>query len=285
MDLVMASNPFDEIKNKLNSKIPASLIKYLPKKWEKNGEVLIIVLPDLLKKYEKNIGEVYANVLNCKSVLNDTGGISGEFRKPDNKVIFGSNDTITIHKENGVKFKLDPQKVMFSSGNISERIRMGSISKPDEVVVDLFAGIGYFTLPIAVHSKPKTIFACEKNLVSYNFLCENVSLNNVNSIVQPVFGDNRDVAPTDVANRVVMGYFGATIRFLPTAFRCLKNNSGIIHLHDKFPDDDTSNMTMEHINNEARKLGLIVNLLNHIKVKSFAPGVSHYVFDLEVSER
>ncbi len=58
---------------------------------------------------------------------------------------------------------------MFSSGNMNERIRMSNISKPNEVVVDLFAGIGYFTLPIAVYSKPKKIYACEKNPISYDF--------------------------------------------------------------------------------------------------------------------
>jgi len=33
---------------------------------------------------------------------------------------------------------------MFSSGNMDERIRMSMISDKNEVVVDLFAGIGYF---------------------------------------------------------------------------------------------------------------------------------------------
>ncbi len=281
----MVLNPFDEITNKLDSRIPKSLNTYLPKKWEKNGDVIIIELPVLLKDYKKVIGEVYADVLKCKSVLNDIGGISGELREPSVEVIFGSNNTVTIHKENGVKFKLDPQKVMFSSGNMNERIRMANISKQGEVVVDLFAGIGYFTLPIAVHSKPKKIFACEKNPVSHGFLCENISLNNVNSIVEPLLGDNREVVPVGVADRVIMGYFGATIRFLPTAFRCLKNNSGVIHFHDKFPDEDMPNMTMEHINNEARKCKLTVNLLRYIKVKSFAPGIGHYVFDLKVDEK
>ena len=284
MGLSMVLNPFDEITNKLETKIPANFNTYLPNKWEKNGDILIIALPKLLKNYKKIIGEIYANVLECKSVLNDIGGISGEFREPNTEVIFGVNNTVTTHKENGVKFKLDPQKVMFSSGNINERIRMANISKPDEVVVDLFAGIGYFTLPIAVHSKPKKIYACEKNPISYDFLCENISLNNVNSIVKPLFGDNREVAPIDIADRVIMGYFGTTIRFLPTAFKCLRNNYGIIHFHDKFPDEDVLNITMKHINNEARKFKLNVNLLRYIKVKSFAPGVSHYVFDLEIGK-
>jgi tRNA wybutosine-synthesizing protein 2 len=277
--------PIELIKKNLADEIPSELLCKITDKWEKIGHVLIISLPSFFDKYKKIIGEVYADVLDCKTVLNDTGGISGEFREPETELIFGSSDTTTIHKENDVKYKLDPQKVMFSSGNMNERIRMANISKPEEIIVDLFAGIGYFTLPIAVYSRPKHIFAIEKNPVSYDFLCENIVLNDVTDIVEPIKGDNRDVTPENVADRVVMGYFGATIRFLPTAFRCLSDNCGIIHFQDKFPDDDVPSRPMEHINNEARKFGLRVNLLKYIKIKSFAPGISHYVFDLEVSER
>lgn len=281
----MKESTLDKIKENLAKEIPEDLIKKMPDKWEKVGEVLTVVLPLELDSFKEIIGKQYAQILKCKTVLNDMGGISGELRKPNVELIYGSKDTETIHCENGVRFKLDPQKIMFSSGNMNERIRMANISKPDEVVVDLFAGIGYFTLPIAVHSKPKLVYAIEKNPVSYDFLCKNIVLNNATNIVEPILGDNREVAPKEVADRVIMGYFGATIRFLPTAFRCLRNSSGMIHFQDKFPEEDVPNRTMEHINNEARKFGLIVNLLKYIKVKSFAPGISHYVFDLEVSER
>jgi len=282
---IMISTPFQDIKQRLKDEMPQNSIDELPDKWEKNGDVLVIVLPESLKDYNEIIGRVYADVLNCKSVLRDIGGITGELREPNVEIIYGSDDTTTIHKENNVRFKLDPQKVMFSSGNMNERIRMANISNSDETVVDLFAGIGYFTLPIAVHSKPKKIYAIEKNLVSHGFLCENIVLNDVTEIVEPILGDNRTVAPNNIADRVIMGYFGATIRFLPTAFRCLKNNSGVIHFHDKLPDEDALSLTMEQINNEARKCSLMISLQKYTKVKSFAPGISHYVFDLEVSER
>ncbi len=281
----MSKRPLEDIKQFLSDEMPDELICKLPYKWEKIGDVLIIRLPPFLDKYKRNIGKTYSKVLNCKSVLNDLGGIKGELREPNVEVIFGPIDTITVHKENDISFKLDPQKIMFSSGNMSERIRMATISKPSETVVDLFAGIGYFTLPVAVYSKPKIIYAVEKNPVAYDFLKKNIALNKVADVVEPILGDNREVAPKGVADRVIMGYFGATIRFLPTAFRCLKDKSGIIHFQDKFPDEDVPNRTMEHINNEARKFGLIVDVLKHIKVKSFAPGIGHYVFDLEVSER
>jgi hypothetical protein len=59
-------------------------------------------------------------------------------------------DGWAAHKEHGVLFTLDATKCMFSSGNVTERGRMGRLSAAGETVVDLFAGIGYYTLPILV---------------------------------------------------------------------------------------------------------------------------------------
>ena len=164
----MVQNPFDEIKNNILKKISSEFIDKIPKKWEKIGNVLILKLPDELDNYKKEISIIYAKILKCKSVLNDFGGIDGIYRTPKVELIFGSENTETTHIENGIKYKLDPRKIMFSSGNMDERIRMSNISNPNEVIVDLFAGIGYFSLPIAVYSKPKKIFACETRL-NFNF--------------------------------------------------------------------------------------------------------------------
>jgi tRNA wybutosine-synthesizing protein 2 len=234
----MVESQFEQIKKVLSKEIPSDLISKLPDKWEKVGEVGIVKLNPEFEKYSESIGKNYAEILQCKTILNDIGGITGTFREPKTKIIFGSRLTETIHIENGIRFKLDPQRIMFSSGNMDERIRMATISNEDEIVVDLFAGIGYFTLPIAVHSKPKKIFACELNPVAYGYLCENIALNNVPNIVEPLKGDNRKVAPKSIADRVILGYFGDTHNFLNIALDCLKNHKGIIHYHDKFPDRD-----------------------------------------------
>jgi len=278
----MTDTPIDNIKNKIQEKIPSKLINRIPNKWEKIGDVAVIKLSDNLKKYQDKIGETYATVLNCKTVLNDIGGITGELREPDVEIIYGSNQTETIHKENGVRFKLDPQKVMFSSGNMDERIRMSNISFQDETVVDLFAGIGYFTLPMAVHSKPEKIFACELNHTAYNYLCENIVLNDVTDIVEPLFGDNRFVAPKNIADRVIMGYIGGTMDFLSTAIECLKDNTGIIHFHEKYSDDIVIEDIMEYIQKVADIFERDVELIRYKKIKSYAPGISHFVFDLQV---
>jgi tRNA wybutosine-synthesizing protein 2 len=281
----MIDTPFNRIKKLLANQISPDLISKVPNKWEQVGNIVTIVILPELEYYKEKIGEVFAEVLNCRTVLRNIGGIRGELRKPDVEIIFGPKNTVTIHKENGIKFKLDLQKIMFSSGNMNERIRMANISTKGEVVADLFAGIGYFSLPLAVHGKSKRIYSCEKNPVSYKYLCENIVLNNVTNIVEPLFGDNREIAPTEVADRIIMGYIGNSINFIPTAFNCLKNSCGIIHFHDKFPDKKVPEIPMEKLNQEASKINREIKLLKYKKVKSYAPGVSHFVFDIKVSEK
>ena len=280
----MAESPFTQIKNSLIQKIPTELINKIPYKWEKIGDVLTIVLPSISDKYKNIIGKRYAKVLKCKTVLNDIGGIKGEFRVPNVEIIYGSRNTETIHKENGIKFKLDPQKIMFSSGNMDERIRIATISNKNETVIDLFAGIGYFTLPIAVYSKPQKIIACEKNKIAFDYLSKNIILNNVSSIVKPEIGDNRGVVPKNKADRVIMGYIGETEKFLPIAFDCLHKYNGMIHFHNTFSDASVPNKPYKIVENEAKKKGCKVELINYFNVKSYAPGISHYVFDFKIGE-
>ncbi|UCF50039.1 MAG: class I SAM-dependent methyltransferase family protein [Thermoplasmatales archaeon] len=281
----MTEIPFIQIKKSLLNEIPSNLINRLPQKWEKIGDILTIVLPSIFNENKKIIGEKYAEILNCKTVLNDIGGIKGEFRVPNVELIYGSKNTETVHKENGVKYKLDPQKLMFSSGNMDERIRMANISNGNETVVDLFAGIGYFTLPIAIYSKPKKIIACEKNQIAFNYLSENIILNDVSSIVEPRMGDNREIAPKNFANRVIMGYIEENERFLSAAFDCLIEHCGIIHYHNTFPNHAVPNKPMKTVEEEANKKGCKAELLGYYNVKSYAPGINHYVFDLRIDEK
>jgi tRNA wybutosine-synthesizing protein 2 len=281
----MTDTPFNQIKESLEKEIPIDLVSKIPDKWEKIGEIGVIKLHPDLKRYSQIVGESYAEILQCKTILNDVGGISGEYREPKTKIIYGSNNTETTHKENGIRFKLDPQKIMFSSGNMDERIRMATVSNEKETVVDLFAGIGYFTLPMAVHSKPKKIFACELNPAAYKYLCENIALNNVSDIVEPLRGDNRKVAPKNVADRVIMGYFGNANKFLSNAFKCLKDYKGIIHYHDKFSENQVPYLPSKYVKKFVEKYDRRIELFDYKIVKSYAPGINHYVFDIGIDEK
>jgi tRNA wybutosine-synthesizing protein 2 len=280
----MRQTPFEIITKSLSQQIPEAIISCLPEKWEKIGSVVIVKLSDELRQYQEIIGKVYASVLGCTTALNDIGGISGMYRQPVVEVIYGSPMTETIHIENGIRYKLDPQDIMFSSGNMTERKRMATISGPSETVVDLFAGIGYFTLPMAVYSKPKKIFSCEINPVAYQYLCTNVVLNHVTAMVQPLFGDNRMIAPKECADRVILGYLEEPEVFLPTALNCLRNRGGILHYHTTAPVEHISIQPFEKVETAAKHVHRSVTLLKVTDVKSYAPGIHHVVLDVRISK-
>lgn len=65
------------------------------------------------------------------------------------ELLLGDNGWVA-HQENGIIYSFDATRCMFSSGNLSEKRRIGALDCADEVVVDLFAGIGYFVLPFLV---------------------------------------------------------------------------------------------------------------------------------------
>jgi tRNA wybutosine-synthesizing protein 2 len=206
------------------------------------------------------------------------GRINGLKREPEVKVLLGDG-TETVHKENHCLFKMDVAKVMWSKGNTGERKRMSTISEDGETIVDMFAGIGYFSIPMAVHSKPAKIYSVEINPVSYSYLCQNTVLNKVEDIVEPILGDCRETAPRGIADRVLMGYIGNTHEYLPTAMEVLKDG-GVVHYHESVPDKLKFIRPVERIKEAAGDRG--VEILNKRIIKPYSPGVYHVVVDAKI---
>jgi len=125
---------------------------------------------------------------------------------------------------------------MWSKGNTTERKRIAGLVEKGETVVDLFAGIGYFSIPIAVHSMVDKIYSIEINPTAYDYLCQNITLNDVSGKIKPLYGNCRELAPEGVADRVLMGYIGNTHHYLDVALSALKDEGGVIHYHESVPD-------------------------------------------------
>jgi tRNA wybutosine-synthesizing protein 2 len=251
----------------------------LPRGWQVIGEVLLVHVPDALQLRKRELGEALLSLYpRCKTVV-ETKRIAGEFREPVVEVIAGDG-TETIHKENYVLFKLDVAKIMFSQGNFYERRRMSTVGA-GEHVVDMFAGIGYFTLPMAVHARPQRIDAIEINPVSFAYLEENVRLNRVEDIVRPVLGDCREQAPAGEADRAIMGYVGTTHEYLPWGIRALKPG-GILHYHETTPEKIMHERPRQYITAAATAEGRKAEVLETIKIKKYSPGVWHVVVDAKI---
>lgn len=273
---VLRDDPIDEVRRLAD--LPDSLSRLLPVKWELLGDVLLLRLPEQLDSYEDTVARAYARVLDAKSVLRDVGGVGGEFRTPTVRRILGSN-TVTVHRENGVLFRFDAAKIMFSSGNVDERVRMSRIECEGEVIVDMFAGIGYFSIPIAVHQRPRRVIACELNPVAFAYLAENAVLNSVEDVVEPVLGDNRELVGESIADRVIMGYVKTTHEHLPAAFRLVRSG-GVVHYHETCPCELLPDRPISRLKSAAE--GCEVEVLGSREVKSYSPGVSHMVVDARV---
>lgn len=252
--------------------------KLLPQGWQILGEIIIVTLNEKVMDRKADIGKALLSYYpGCKTVLLDRG-ISGQMRQPDREIIAGEGTTEIIHKENGCLFKLDAMKVMFSQGNLAEKKRMSKLGK-DEIVIDMFAGIGYFSIPMAVHAKPKKIYSIEINPVSSGFLKENIALNRVGDIIEPIAGDCSKVTPHMIANRVIMGYLDGQ-DYLEAGIRALLPG-GILHYHEAVPEAIESR-PVDRILEVSMKLGRKVEITGRRRIKKYAPGVWHVVVDAKV---
>jgi tRNA wybutosine-synthesizing protein 2 len=277
--------PADRVRARLEKSLPAALLDDVPRTYVRLGDILVLDIPASLREHEHDVAGTWADELRMRSVIAREGHITGELRLPTMRHVWGDTNTETIHTENGIRYRFDPVKVMFSPGNLPERQRVAGLQVEGEVVVDLFAGIGYFTLPLAVHGRPARIIAIEKNPISYHYLEENVELNDVASIVEPRFGDNRDVAPIGQADRVLMGYLPDPTEFLPLALTCLKKTGGSIHYHTVVDLPLFPRTAFEKLQGLLQALDWTATLKESVTVKSYGPGEVHGVLDVEVRAR
>ena len=235
-------------------------------KYKKIGDILI-----LNDDYD-NLDEL-ASKHKVKTIMK-IDHIQGTKREPVYKVLYG-HETETVNKENKCLFKLDLSKVMWSKGNVNERLRIAKLVRDGETVLDMFAGIGYFSIPIGVHSNAKQIISIEINPNSHYYLCENIELNKCDNIT-PVLGDCLVETPKYKADRILMGYVKTTHHYLKVAVESL-NKGGIIHYHETVPEKLMETRPISRIRQAAGDRD--VELLKINKIKKYAPGVEHVVID------
>ncbi len=218
---------------------------------------------------------------HIKTVCVRRGSIKGKFRKPQLKVLVSrakKAKTETIHQEQGVFYKIDVSKLMFSKGNINERHRIAKIAKKNETVIDMFAGIGYFSIPLA--KKVKKVYAIELNPISYHYLNENIKLNKLRNVIA-FHGNCAKVVPRlkTKADRIVMGFLPSPFKYLRAAFFACKKGT-IIHYSCLIARNKEKQEILALVNkiNNIKK----AKLIRAVKVKSYSHSKEHYVLDLKL---
>lgn len=197
-------------------------------------------------------------------------GIDGSTRSPSVRVLHGEPHDV-CHIESGIRYRLDPSRVMFSFGNRNEKNRIASLirkSGKQERVADMFAGIGYFSLPAA--SSGARVDAAEINHIAYTYLVENISLNGLERLVRPMPGDCRDNLE-GIYDRIIMGHFDSG-DYLGDALKHAGSGT-VIHLHT------LADNPLDSIDRAVSQTGF-TSSSSIIKVKKYAPGRWHSVVDV-----
>ena len=263
----------------------------IPKKWERFDDVGIIPQGSFGDSAwsaipERRLWEVVADSLGV-SRLYMKGEVRGGKRRPEIECLFGAEKgSWVVRKENGIYFGYDIEESMWSAGNVNERKRMGDIVSTGEVVLDLFAGIGYYTIPILKSDSSIKVISCEWNIPSVEALEWNLKRNKCQSRCSILIGDCLETVPKMdlLVDRVVMGLLPDSTFAIQVATNALSDRGGFIHMHGLSPSKGYSNQCQEWLEIMSDTTNdLKVREASITRVKSYAPNWDHVVLNVELT--
>ena len=196
-------------------------------------------------------------------------GFVGAMRTPDVEILYGTTGEVR-HREEGYTFILDPGRVMFAQGNRNEKARIAALVRPGERVADMFAGIGYFTIPAAMSGG--RVHAMEINPIAFEYLQRNIMANHVADRASGELGDCRELL-SGVYDRVLMGHFDAP-SMLADALAHVRAGS-VLHVHSI---GDVSETIRERVG----EAGFSAAVTSR-RVKKYGPYAWHMVQDVTIS--
>ncbi|MCO5608781.1 hypothetical protein L7F22_062997 [Adiantum nelumboides] len=156
------------------------------------GHIAHLNIRDELADYKHLIASVILekNKPKIRTVLNKVGTITNQFRVPTFEVLAGDESLITEVKQYGATFRLDYGLVYWNSRLEHEHIRLVSQFSPEQVICDMFAGIGPFAIPAA--QRGCIVYANDLNPDSVKYLQVNTMINKVSNKVHAFNMDARD---------------------------------------------------------------------------------------------
>ena len=213
------------------------------------GDIAILRLPEIEEPLKRRLAEaMLAAIPSVKSVQEQEGGIEGEFRLRKLHHLAGENRTETVHRENGCAFRVDLGTCYYSPRLATERLRVADQVAEDERVLNMFAGVGPFSIPIA-RRRGASVLSCELNEKAFRFHLDNNKLNHVERLVKVVNEDAADL-PSKLGeakfDRILMPHPSRANEFLEDAL-ALAAKGATIHYYRQVPGRDPAeaNLSLE----------------------------------------
>ena len=234
MDFQSRESRPKSLKEALTGVLRDDMLSSLPKSMDILGQVAIVEIATALENAKSSIGKAVLDThRNVRTVLAKTGPVTGQLRLREYEVIAGDENTETTHREYGCTYILDPTKVYFSPRLSTEHRRVTRQVIPGETVLDMFAGVGPFSILIAKTQPEAKVYAVELNPIAERYLERNITLNHVEERVTPIPGDARQVVQSKLlpkVDRVIMNLPENALAFIETACQAI-GTGGLIHYY------------------------------------------------------
>lgn len=294
---------YKSLEEVLKNKIPDINFNLVPKSYDILGDIAIIEFDKFrshdkkkVKLFKRKIAEaITITNKKVKTVYEKTSKIKGKYRLRELGLLYGENKSETIYKENKCLYKLDVKRTFFTPRLIFERRRIASSDiKKNEIIVDLFAGIGPISIQIAKkHSV--IIYAFDINPDAYNYIMENIKLNKMKGQVIPHKLDIRKLLdPSNKlgtlleskVDRIVMNLPEKSLEYIDVVCFLMKKSGGILHNYQFCEKPNQFEKALGDLNLKLNKLNWFVEKeLNAKIVKSYSPKSDLIVVDLYIRSK
>lgn len=225
----------------LSNRVPEDVIREIPRSLDVVGDIAIFESSRKTASYEKIIADGIMRVQpSVRAVFSKAGKVSGEARVRPLRNLAGEDRTATIHREFGCRFKVDLSKVFFSPRLSTEHRKIAGQVKEGESVVDMFGGVGPFSILIAKKVQDVEVNTIDSNEHAARLIRENARLNKVSEKVHVYMGDAREVVNEKLrrkATRVIMNHPSRSHEFIDAACSALISSGGVIHYY-RFADGE-----------------------------------------------
>jgi len=197
------------------------------------GEIIILRIPESLLLKKKMIGKVLLEkVKTAKSVFYQSSPVEGDYRIRQLELLAGKDSTQTEYKEHGCRFMVDVEKTFFSPRLSTERQRIADLISDGETVINMFGGIGMFSI-VAAKKKNCHVYNIDINPVAVELCSKNILLNKLKGRVESIEGDAAESIEKRLSgkgDRVLMLLPERSDEFVDSAIRACKDE-GIIHYY------------------------------------------------------
>jgi len=280
----------------LKEKIPRNLLEFLPKSYDRIGDLIIVEIPETLAPYSQIIGETLLKIHKVKGVYRKAGKVEGEKRIRKLEPLAGKDDPKTIHVEYGVRLFVDIKTTYFSPRLGYEHHRIAKQVKSGETVFDMFTSVGPFAIHIAKNTNA-TIYATDINPHAIDALKKSLTLNKLKGTIITLLLDAKEAVETllkNKADRIIMNLPANAHEYIEAACTALKEKGGKIHFYTfiKYEPTATPPMTTTTrketifekaetlLRNTVKTQGRTVEkILNKHLVKTTAPFQEQVVLD------